>query len=177
MTTQEINEALHQTVAPYLNSLSDYTDEQFNHKQADDVWSLGQMYEHVCSAATYFFLANTVRCLEQRKGQIGGEKNEYGGKVYTKYNSLPPIKVSMKAVTGQDPIVDAQAKDTYEKRLSDILKNADDLIPQIESNDGTYKTMHPAFGWLNAKEWYQMLEMHTRHHHRQKTELEAFAGI
>jgi hypothetical protein len=36
------------------------------------------------------------------------------------------------------------------------------------------KVKHGGFGWLNAKEWYNLVGMHFRHHLRQKEELESY---
>jgi hypothetical protein len=36
------------------------------------------------------------------------------------------------------------------------------------------KTAHPAFGFLNAREWFHLIEMHFRHHLRQKKRLDRF---
>jgi hypothetical protein len=175
MTAQEINAALHKTMEPYLEALGTYTDEQFAHKEADDIWSLGQMYEHMVVATNFFFLANIVRCLDKRKGQEGGEMNANGDNVYS-YNSFPPIKVK---VPGSEnaPQPEAKEKGSYVGSFSKILADLDALAERIAEDEGTYKTLHPPFGWLNAIQWYQMLEMHHRHHHRQKAELEGFAGV
>lgn len=176
MTAKDINAALHQTITPYFESLGTYTDEQFTHKEADDIWSLGQMYEHLIVSANYFFLANTVRCLDKRKGQEGGEMNANGDNVYS-YNSFPPIKVKVPGSDDKSAQPEAKEKGEYVGSFNKILADIDALTDRVAADDGTYKTHHVAFGWLNAIQWYQMLEMHHRHHHRQKTELEGFAGV
>lgn len=175
MTAQDINAALHQTLTPYLQSLGTYTDEQFAHKEADDIWSLGELYEHLVTSANFFFLANTVRCLDKRKGQEGGEMNANGENIYS-YNSFPPIKVK---VPGSDktPKIEFKEKGSYVGSFNKILADVDALTDRIAENGGTYKTNHVVCGWLNAKQWYQMLELHHRHHHRQKAELEGYAGV
>jgi DinB superfamily len=176
-TIQEVNTALHATFAPYLAALDGYTEEQFMYKENEETWSLGQMYEHICGASTHFFLANTVRCLEKRNGQEGGERNEYGDNVM-KYNGFPPIKVKVPNPTGAvQPSIVPQAKESYRQRIALILKSADELAEKVTADAGTYRNAHPVFGWLNASEWFRNLEMHTRHHLRQKAELEAFARI
>lgn len=175
MTAQEINTAFHQTMKPYLDALDTYTDEQFAHKEAEDIWSLGQLYEHLVMAANFYFLANTVRCLDKRKGQEGGEINAYGENLYS-YNSFPPIKVK---VPGSEnaPQPEAKEKESYVGSFTKMLADVDALTEGVAADEGIYKTKSMAFGWLNAIQWYQMLEMHHRHHHRQQKELEGFAGV
>ncbi len=175
MTSQpapaQIFDELKQTIEGYIAALDNYSDEQFTHKSAEDVWSLGQMYEHLSVSASYFFLANTLRCLEQRKGQIGGDKNQYGDNLY-KYNSFPPIKIRIPdAVRGPEPVAKTRAE--YQTLFTKIIADAKDLIVPITNDLGQYKCIQPAFGWLNAHEWYHLMEMHFRHHLRQQTDLEA----
>lgn len=165
--------ALKQDFEPYVLSLDTYDEAIFRYKKDDATWSLGQMYEHICSSSVYFFLANVVRCLEQRKGQVGGEYNQYGANVF-KHNGFPPMKFK---VPGGNAVADpiAQPIGVYKERIEEIIESAGLLAERVAADDGAYKTEHPIFGWLNAQEWYQNLEMHTRHHLRQKSELEEFA--
>lgn len=175
MTAQEINAALHHTMTPYLEAIGTYTDEQFAHKEADDIWSLGELYEHLVLSANYFFLANTMRSLDKRKGQEGGEMNAKADNAY-KYNGFPPIKVKMPA-SESTMKVEVKEKGSYVGSFSKIIADLDALTERVAEDDGTYKVNHSAFGWLNAEQWYQMLEIHHRHHLRQKAELEGFAGV
>jgi hypothetical protein len=50
------------------------------------------------------------------------------------------------------------------------------LIEAASHDDGSYKTLQVAIGWLDAKEWFYLHEMHYRHHLRQKTELESLSA-
>ncbi|WP_428657863.1 DinB family protein [Runella sp.] len=175
MTSQlspaEIYESLEKTITGYINALDGYTDEQFSYKPAEDVWSLGQMYEHLLLSANFFFLANTLRCLEQRKGQLGGEKNQYGDNLY-KYNKFPPVKLKIPEVLrGPEPV--AKSMDAYRIAFPKVLEDAKKLIEPVTKDAGQYKCIQPAFDWLNAHEWYHLMEMHFRHHLRQQAELEA----
>ena len=171
-TTKEIFDSLKATVNGYIEALESYSEVQFTHKEAEDIWSLGQMYEHLTLTGSYFFLANTQRCLDCRKGQLGGEKNQYGDNLY-KYNQFPPIKIKIPEVLrGPEPV--AKARSEYKFLLEKNLSDAEKLIGLIQNDKGEYKCIQPAFGWLNAHEWYHLMEMHFRHHLRQQTELEGF---
>ncbi len=157
----------------YKSSLSTYTSDQFNFKAAEDVWSLAEMYEHVCMSAKKFFLANTRRCIEQRNGQLGGEKNAAGENVF-KYGGFPPMK--FKVPGGPEAAnISGRDKSVYFQEIEEILESARQMINPLESDAGEYKTLHPVLGWLNAMEWFQNLEMHSRHHLTQKAELENLA--
>lgn len=54
------------------------------------------------------------------------------------------------------------------------------LEPLVRSANPDVKLRHGGFGWLNAQEWHDLIEMHTRHHLRQQADLEHYlieAGI
>lgn len=170
MDIKKVNQNLITTLRGYQNSLSNYTNEQFNFKKADEIWSLGQMYEHLVISAQFFFLKNIKYCLEQRNGQLGGDKNANGENVF-KYNSFPPIKVK---VPGNAPEPIAQAQEIYKEILEKIIQQLESQVDIVTNDSGEYKTMHPVFSWHNAQEWLQSFEMHHRHHLRQKAELEGY---
>lgn len=170
METKAINEALISLLISYKEALSSYSDEQINHKQADDIWSIGQMYEHLTMSGNYFFMKNIKYCLEKRNGDMGGEMNDNGKKVFS-YNSFPPIKVK---VPGGGPQPVAQDKESYAAAIDLLIAQLNIQEEKIQNDPGDYKTQHPVFSWHNAKEWLQSFEMHHRHHLRQKTELEGY---
>ena len=175
MNTDELKSAFSSTLRAYISALDRYTDEQFMAKPADTEWSLGQMYEHLYGANTYFFLANVKRCLERRKGQEGGDMNASGLNVF-KYNSFPPIKVKVPdAVRGPEPV--ARSKESYKALFEEIIQQGLPLADAAVADPGTYKTLHPIFGWMNAREWFQGIETHARHHFRQQKEREEWLGI
>jgi hypothetical protein len=173
METEIVTAELIKVLNLYKNALLDYTEEQFNHKQAEDIWSIGQMYEHLAVSANYFFLKNIKYCLENRNGQMGGEMNAKGENVF-KYNGFPPIKVKVPG-GGPDPI--AQNLNIYSTIFDNIIEQLEQQLPIILANDGNYKTLHPVFGWHSALEWLHSFEMHHRHHLRQKKELNGYLGI
>lgn len=174
MYPTEVYPNLETVVNQYINSLDDYSDEQFFFKSNDETWSLGQMYEHLTVSSQFFFLANCVRCLEKRKGQEGGEKNEFGEKLFIK-GSFPPVKLKIPdAIRGPEPV--AKTREEYKSILKKILTDSQNLIEAVSNDDGSYKALQVAMGWLDAKEWYYLHEMHYRHHLRQKTELESLSA-
>lgn len=174
MSPTEVYPNLETVVNQYFNSLDNYSDEQFFFKKDEETWSLGQMYEHLTVSSQFFFLANCVRCLEKRKGQEGGEKNEFGKKLFIK-GSFPPVKLKIPdAIRGPEPV--AKTREEYRSILKKILVDSQNLIEAVSNDDGSYKALQVAMGWLDAKEWYYLHEMHYRHHLRQKTELESHSA-
>ena len=172
MTLPTIQRSFGSSVNGYITALDRYTDEQFAAKPSPEAWSLAQMYEHLYLATTYFFLANAKRCTEKRKGQIGGEPNELGRTLF-QYNSFPPVKLRPPdSLRTPEPV--GRSRDEYQTLFAQLVSSSDALLEAIAADDGTYKTLQPTFGWLSAREWYHVGEMHLRHHHRQQQELEAW---
>ncbi len=175
MTQTELKQAFTDIMQSYIDALDRYSDEQFAAQPDEAEWSLGQMYQHLYEANTYFFLANVKRCLEKRKGQEGGEMTAAGVNVY-KYNSFPPIKVK-RPVAANSPEPIAQDRNTYKALYAQTLHEGLAWAEALSQDDGTYKTEHFRFGWLNGAEWLQGLEIHARHHLRQRQEREKWLGI
>ena len=149
-------------------------EEQFAYISNPEKWSLAQMYEHICESSKKFFLANIRRCLEQRSGQIGGEKTMAGEWVMNN-NGFPNKKVKMPEEFGL-VIYKGKPKNEYLSEIEEILAAAKELVELINQDRGDYKSKHPVFGFLNAQEWFRNLEIHTRHHLIQMAELEALAA-
>ena len=174
MSPTEVYSNLETVVNQYLNSLDDYSDEQFFFKTNEETWSLGQMYEHLTVSSQFFFLANCLRCLEKRKGQLGGEKTHFVEQQF-KYGGFPPVKIKIPdAIRGPEPV--AKTREEYRSILKKNLNDSQNLIEAVSNNDGSYKALQVAMGWLDAKEWFHLHEMHYRHHLRQKTELESLSA-
>jgi len=174
MSPIEVYPNLETSVNQYISSLDDYSDEQFFFKKDEETWSLGQMYEHLAVSSQFFFLANCVRCLEKRKGQLGGEKNHFGEQQF-KYGGFQTVKIKIPdAIRGPEPV--AKTREEYKGILKKILTDSQNLIEAVSNDDGSYKALQVVIGWLDAKEWFYLHEMHFRHHLRQKTELESLSA-
>lgn len=172
-TASKVFESIKPTIEIYINGLDSYTPENFKVSFKEDIWSLAQMYEHIIEASNKFHLANTLRCIEQRKGQIGGDKTENGEKIYN-HGMMPPIKIKIPGPFQNFKVEENKDIEYYKVALNKLIVDASKFPENLASDAGLYKTEHPFFGFLNANEWYKNFEMHIKHHLRQKTELEGF---
>jgi hypothetical protein len=60
-------------------------------------------------------------------------------------------------------------------KSSKVLTNMAGMATVLTKKQGkTGKTAHPAFGFLDAFEWFQLIEIHFRHHLRLKNRLDKF---
>ena len=175
MDTTATYPKLEQVIEIYLEALNEYSEEQFQHKQNEDTWSIGQIYEHLLSSSYQLFFKKIDACLRQQHGSLEGEKNTDGVKMFS-YGSFPPIKIKVpEAWQGPPPV--AKPKDSYPAALNQFLTDAYRKGEEVANDTAGYKTNHVVLGMLTAAEWYQLLEMHYRHHLRQKKELEHFLSV
>lgn len=163
------------TLRAYIEKLENYSDEKFLQIPNDSTWSLGQVYVHVLLGNEHFFLKQADNCLNKVDTKRGRGK-KFGGKVVFIINGFPNFKFKMPKSVEVAP---RQPENIGDIRVK--LDKALDLFKDIESRlhefDKEEKTKHPAFGYLNAKEWVRMSEMHFRHHLRQLERIEKLVGV
>ncbi|WP_299456953.1 DinB family protein [uncultured Microscilla sp.] len=173
-TTQQTQKKLNELFSYYIQELDRYTDEQFVYKETESTWSLAQMYQHIYTAST-FFVYNINNCLKHKKGSLEGKKTQMGEMLY-KHGGFPKQKIKQpKEWTSGAP--EAKSRNECKQQWTTLLKQLQGLAAAIADDSDHYKVKHVIFGMLNSLEWYQQIEMHTRHHLHQKKELEAFVNI
>lgn len=134
------------------------------------IWSIGQMYDHIMLVANEY-LDEVDHCL-QEDGQLGGEKTPFGEKLFREGGFLP-IKIKLPPEMNQPP----NNTDTNEQlleRMTALISRMDALEARLGDATDDWKTFHGGVDWLNAREWFELVEMHTRHHRRQQQELEGW---
>ncbi|MDR0270412.1 DinB family protein [Paenibacillus sp.] len=173
MNTQEIVQKLDSITEHYLKELDCFSMEELTRKPGEEEWSLGQMYMHLINASLYMHLRNVRACAESAEGVItGGEKSERGEVVYLN-QEFPNIQVRVPASSGYTPPQPA-SKEQIREGLQSVLIKMKETEPLVHSASPQNKLVHPGFGALNAAEWFMLVEMHYRHHLRQKERLESF---
>lgn len=157
-------------LSQFKADLDGYTERQLHYKEAEDIWSLGQMYDHIIVVAEEY--ADEIeRCLTSHAEQPLG-KTEFGERLF-QTGGFPPIKIRLPDAMNQPPN-NTDSRDMLKQRIDDLSVRLKRLEPLVFSANQDVKSLHGGFGWLNAQEWYALIEMHTRHHLRQQTELERY---
>lgn len=157
----------------YKNYLQSYSLEQLRNITEQGVWSLGQMYSHVILVA-FEYLGNVEACAAATEEQKLG-KTEAGEHLY-KLRGFPPIKIKLRDVPGNTPS-NSESKEDLMRGLDQVLQKMSEWEGKVNEINPNYKVKHDGFGWLNAREWYDLVDMHFRHHLRQKSELEQKLGL
>jgi hypothetical protein len=152
----------------YRNALEDYTFEQLRYKFSADVWSIGQMYDHVIEVALEY-ISYIEACAEGTGHQQEG-KTEAGEESFrTGIFSLVKIKLpDVPELTPRQP----ESKEVLYAGLDLVTEKLMEWRDKIDVIESNCKVRHGRNGWLNAREWYEMVYMYSRHHLRQKAELD-----
>ncbi|MFH1197498.1 MAG: DinB family protein [bacterium] len=170
-----IQEKIESLVNQWQSELERYNEDQFIRKPADNSWSIGQVYVHLAGAAKYFQLKNVELCVTNKGEEIKGGK-KIPGKISFLLGMFPPVKIKVPASPEYTPNQPA-GKEEVTLMLNEVLALVKNAVPLVEKSSPSHKTLHPALGSLNAREWYELIPMHFKHHLRQKSRLDKFLGV
>ena len=173
MTAPEKIFAQYETVARlWISFLPSYTEEQLLRKPSEDEWSLGQVYNHLIGSALYFHLKQIEVCAFGKGTTIKGGKT-FKGKISYLLGTLPPIRIKVPPSEQYTP-KQPSSKHELQEKLENAIRILGEAKAMVHASAPNIKTAHPAFGYLNALEWYQLIPMHYRHHLHQKKRLDTF---
>jgi DinB superfamily len=152
----------------YKNELQKYSLVQLRYISEEGVWSIGQMYDHLILVA-HEYLDNMEKCATLNNEQPLG-KTEFGERLY-KIGGFPPTKIKLPDELNAPPN-NSDSKDDLIRRMDQVILRLSQWESKVDNINPNYKVKHGGFGWLNAREWYDLVGMHFRHHLHQKGELE-----
>lgn len=171
MNVKKILLKLQETISIWESSLENYSEKQFSRNpDLSGGWSIGQVYEHLVNGTLRYHLKQIEQCLSNPLDEKG-EKTTPGKIVYFLGGFLPrKIKVPPSPqYTPKQPENKDKIKESL-KVLNSSVINAAEEIGKKQSG----KIKHPALGYLDATEWFALINMHFRHHLRQKARLDKF---
>lgn len=161
-------------IAIWEKGLEQYTPEELGQKPDPGSWSMGQVYNHLVRSTLGFHLNQVNTCLASEENRKKG-KNFKGFLTYNVMKSFPPIKIKVppsETYTPKQP----SGKKELEEGLVLMKQRMKETMDLLQTNRKSGKSLHPAFGYLNADEWFQLVAMHLKHHLRQKARLDGFLG-
>lgn len=160
-------------IEAYKSYLQSYSPEQLRYITAQGVWSLGQMYNHLILAALDY-LDNVEICA------AAGEEQKLGmteaGEHLFKLGGFPPVKIKLPDGPENRPS-NSESIEGLIRGLDQVLQKMREWEGKVDIINPNYKVKHDGFGWLNAREWFDLVGMHFRHHLLQKSELEQKLGL
>ncbi|MCU6792011.1 DinB family protein [Paenibacillus sp. WQ 127069] len=171
MHTTETLQHFGEITEHYIQELNEFTMEQLRRQPSESEWSLGQMYVHLINSALYMQLRNADDCMTRSEDAIISTegKTETGEAIFNQ-GSLPPIRIQVPASPQYTP-GQPDSKEQLVQGLQAVLRRMKEIGPMLEQESMQHTVAHPRFGMLNAKEWFMLVEMHYRHHLRQKDRL------
>ncbi len=162
--TEEALQGFETTVGRYLSELEELTMDHLLHKPDQDEWSIGQMYMHLIQSAQFMHLNNVDQCLAGSEATLSlkAAKTEQG-KAAFELGSFPPIRIRVPASPQYTP-KQPDSKEQLAEGLHSVVERMKRTEPALAQAPEENKINHPAFGALNAQEWFLLVEMHYRHH-------------
>ncbi|MGO1060110.1 DinB family protein [Planococcus sp. FY231025] len=154
----------------FQKDLCRYSDEHLKTIPSPGVWSVGQMYDHLIVVA-HEYLDNLETCARSAEDQPLG-KTEYGERLF-KDGGFPPVKIRLPDELNAPPDNSGSRAD-LNARMEELIRRMARWETELDAIDPHTKVRHGGFGWLNAEEWLKLVEMHFRHHLRQKNELDSY---
>jgi len=154
----------------YINDIETCSLSQLRHRSGHDVWSIGQMIDHIIVVSNEY-LDSAEACLSSSEEQPLG-KSSFGEQLF-RIGGFPDIKIRLPDEMNAPPR-NSDSKAELIERLEELIERMELLKPTVGSAHPEFKVLHGGFGWLNAQEWFDLVEMHARHHLRQKAELEHY---
>lgn len=170
MNTNEVLKRVQESTSRYVEELSHFSMEELTSQPSPSDWSIGQMYVHLYQSALYMQLTNVEKC---RSGSevTTGEKTEIGRDVFAQ-GDLPPVRVQVPPSPQYTPS-QPENKEQITEGLNAVVARMLEVEPDLHTISPEHKISHPAFGPLNGVEWFQLVEMHYRHHFRQLNRLKS----
>ncbi len=152
----------------WLKELDFYGNNQFKKKTNDSSWTIGQIYDHLLKYSQEVHLKAIQECLSAKESNAKEGKSfkgflqfSYGGYLPFKHKSNPYKEPAQ-------PLSTEKVKDDFYRFLKLIYK----VAKEIDYKKPTAKVKHPTLGYLSAEEWFKLIEMHFRHHVKQKKKLD-----
>ncbi|WP_251637321.1 DinB family protein [Sporosarcina sp. NCCP-2716] len=160
-------------IETFKKFLEDYSPEQLTLILEPDVWSVGQMYDHLLVVANEY-LDNAEACAAACPWPSQG-KTDFGEYLFA-IGGFPPVKIQLPPELNAPPD-NGKTKEELTLALNHLLSRMKKTGCAAEHISPDAKMEHGGFGWLNAQEWVELVGMHFHHHLRQKYELDQRLGV
>ncbi|ALS75823.1 hypothetical protein AUC31_11755 [Planococcus rifietoensis] len=157
-------------LSKFKQDLAAYSPEQLRSIPEEGVWSIGQMYDHLIVVA-HEYIDNVAVCAEAKEDPFL-EKTPAGKELFNN-KGFPPIKIRLPDEMNAPPN-NSDSQEELIDRMEKLIQRVEHWESQVDEIPPERKAKHGGFGWLNGREWLDLVEMHSRHHLRQKEELESY---
>lgn len=171
LKSKQILESYIQIVDKWIELIDKYSEEEYYWKPDSKQWSICEIVSHLIVTAN-ICTQKSIDC-----SNALGEKRKAGfkTKLFSMMDSFPPIRIEIKEIPqGLEPMykpVELSKEDAKKGLIAtiDLMKKAESLLSSADEN---MRIEHWAAGDFNAFQWFKSVEMHIRHHFRQKERID-----
>lgn len=165
MSIERDLERFERTLSVWTDALAVYDDHRWLRRPADGGWNIAQVYAHIIDATNSFGFEKITKCAERDEGRPG---KTLAGRLVFLIGRIPPVRAK---VPGDGAYAPKEiSRDVACAELDALGAKVREIIPAVRTARGV--ATHPMLGRLTAPEWLRFMEMHLRHHLRQKARLD-----
>lgn len=157
---------LDRTVAVWRSRLEPLDEDAFARRPEGGGWTVGQICHHLGTVAE-LLLGNAEQC-------AAGDGRDMGFQwfpgIMAFIGSIPPTRIKvpdlpedLRQVSQPDQITRADALAS----IDGMVERMRSMRSAVEASSPRCRRKHPAGTWMNSVQWFQLNEMHLRHHLRQ----------
>lgn len=164
MRTHQTYRSIEKNVAIYQALLNQVDEEHFQRSPAEGVWSYAEVFSHI-------FRSNMtcIKVIEQCAKREAVELEKEASvpiKLVLFFKRFPP-GMKFKVPKKLEYMVEKITRDQAFQLLSEFNEALPLALEQALKASDNQRQKHPRMGMLNAKEWFEFIDVHTRHHRRQ----------
>ena len=170
MQENKTNTVLHQfnsTITAWINFLGNYSLAQLHQQPAPGSWSLGQVYTHIIDDTRYQVSQMRAALCTEENATAAMHPN---ARSMFANNSFPDMLIQGPAT--DQPIPQPDSKPAVMQALIQIKNEVNNAWETVDPFITTGKSLHPGLGYFSGVEWLQFIDMHLRHHFKQKQRID-----
>jgi hypothetical protein len=151
----------------WLAELKAYDEEGFRRAPSSGGWTIGQVYAHIVDAGELFGIEKIETCFAR---PASASRLNWKGRLVFMLGGFPAIRATVPGDGSYAP-QQPESMTAARERLSALKVKMSAIVSQVVDAKGTSR--HPVFGTLDARQWFTLVEMHMRHHLRQKKRIDS----
>ena len=160
-------EKFKRTMGEWRERLGRVSEADFVRAPAEGAWSLGRICHHLSFAHT-MLMEGAAACAGDGAQARGGSAMAaimcwVGSFPPTRFKIPPDISEHLSKMGNPDELSKSDAL----AALDEMERTMNELCDKVAAAPKSQRVEHFAAGWLTAAQWYQVAEMHLRHHLRQ----------
>ncbi|HYK75919.1 MAG TPA: DinB family protein [Daejeonella sp.] len=160
-----------------LKSLDEYTrllnlvsEEEFQQSPENGGWSYSEVFSHIFQSNLGSLIA-AERCITG-KGDPNAGRTLWQARAILFFGRFPPGKI--KAPERIEAMVTKISKEQAGKLMDKFKTRLPQILTQLEHSPQNQKIKHPRLGFLNARQWFRFIQIHTQHHEKQLQRIRTF---